>query len=124
MSINEQKFNTGMDLRRDMFGVGGAEKSYESASDFSRPLQDIVTEFCFGDVWQRGELGRKERSMLTIALLVGSGRMAQLPIHLHGAKANGVSDEELREIMLHCLLYVGIPAAVEATGIAEKIINS
>jgi 4-carboxymuconolactone decarboxylase len=123
MSKDNQRYSSGMNLRRDMFGLGGAEKAVDAASDFSRPLQDLVTEFCFGEVWQRKGLERRERSLLTLALLIGSGRTAQLPMHIRGAKANGATDEEVREVILHCLLYVGIPAAVEATSIAESVLS-
>lgn len=111
----------GMDLRRDMFGPAGAEQALANASDFSRPLQEIVTEHCFGTVWQREGLTRRERSMLTVAFLIGSGRMVQLGAHIRGGIANGMTAEEMREIILQASLYVGIPAAVEATNIAEPI---
>lgn len=123
MSGQSKEFVAGLNLRRDMFGPAGAEKAIEGASEFSRPLQEIVTEFCFGQMWHREGLDRRQRSMLTIALLIGAGRMAQLPAHLRGALANGVTREELREIILHALLYVGIPAAVEATAICEKTLD-
>lgn len=121
--MSSEKFDTGMDLRRDMFGPAGAEQAFAAASEFGKPLQEVVTEFCFGDIWQREGLTRRERSMLTVALLVGSGRPAQLPTHIRGAIANGVTKDELREIFLHSLLYVGIPAAVEATAICEKTLE-
>lgn len=113
-------FANGLALRRDMFGRAGAEDALAAASEFGLPLQEIVTEFCFGTIWQRDGLDRRTRSLLTVALLIGSGRTAQLPVHIRGAVANGVTPDELREAILHSLLYVGIPAAVEATSICEK----
>lgn len=112
----------GLDLRRDMFGMAGADDALAAASDFSRPLQEIVTEHCFGTVWQREGLTRRERSMLTVALLIASGRMMQLPAHLRGGLANGMTPDEIREVILHAMLYVGIPAAVEATAVAEQVL--
>lgn len=123
MSDRSPEFLKGLDLRRDMFGPAGAEQALQGASDFARPLQEIVTEFCFGGIWQREGLDRRLRSMLTVSLLIGAGRMAQLPAHIRGAIANGVTPEELREIVLHSLAYVGIPAAVEATAICEKTLG-
>lgn len=120
MSDAGEAFDQGLALRRAMFGPGGADEALAQASDFSRPLQEIVTRFCFGEVWQRPGLERRMRSLLTIAMLIAAGRMAQLPAHIRGAVANGVTPEELREVILHALLYCGIPAAVEATAICER----
>lgn len=114
----------GLNIRRDMFGPAGSDQALANASDFSRPLQEIVTEHCFGTVWQREGLTRRERSMLTVAFLIGSGRMVQLGAHIRGGIANGMTAEEMREIILQASLYVGIPAAVEATNIAEPIFAS
>ncbi len=124
MSKHQEEFDAGLDLRRDMFGPAGAEQAVAAASEFAMPLQEIVTEFCFGNIWQREGLDRRTRSMLTVALLIGSGRTAQLPMHFRGAIANGVTKDELREIILHSMLYVGIPASVEATAICEKTLES
>ena len=124
MSVDKEAFDRGLALRHEMFGAAGAAKAVEGASDFSRPLQEMVTRFCFGEIWQRPGLDRKTRSMLTLAMLIGSGRFAQFPAHVRGAIANGVSKEELRELILHAQLYCGIPAAVEATAICEATLGS
>ncbi len=120
MSDAREAFEAGLALRRTMFGPGGADDALAQASELSRPLQEIVTRFCFGEIWQRPGLEKRTRSMLTIAMLIAGGRMAQLPGHIRGALANGVTPEELRELILHALLYCGIPAAVEATAICER----
>lgn len=119
MSDNQQAYDRGLALRRDMFGIAGADKAIESATEFSKPLQEMVTRFCFGEVWQRPGLDRKTRSLITLSLLIGSGRLLQFPAHVRGALANGVTKEELRELVLHAQLYCGIPAAVEATNLCE-----
>jgi 4-carboxymuconolactone decarboxylase len=124
MNNDQEAFDRGLALRRDMFGVAGADKAVETASDFSRPLQEMVTRFCFGEVWQRPGLDRKTRSLLTLSMLIGSGRLAQFPAHVRGAIANGVTREELRELILHAQLYCGIPAAVEATHLCEATLGS
>jgi 4-carboxymuconolactone decarboxylase len=121
---NTQAFDRGLALRRDMFGPAGADKAIESASDFSKPLQEMVTRFCFGEVWQRPGLDRKTRSLLTLSMLIGSGRFAQFPAHVRGALANGVTKDELRELVLHAQLYCGIPSAVEATALCESVLGS
>jgi len=124
MSTDKTTFDTGMDLRRDMFGAAGADDAFAAASDFSKPLQEVVTAFCFGDIWQRPGLDRKTRSMLTVAMLIANGRSVQLPTHIRGAIENGVTEDEIREIAMHAVLYCGIPAAFEATAIAEKTLRS
>ena len=124
MTDENGAFETGLALRRDMFGVAGADQALDAASDFSRPLQEMVTRHCFGEVWQRPGLDRKTRSMLTLAMLISNGRFAQFGAHVRGAVANGVTELELRELILHAQLYCGIPAAVEATAICEGILHA
>jgi 4-carboxymuconolactone decarboxylase len=124
MTDDNSAFETGLALRRDMFGPAGADKALEAATDFSRPLQEMVTRYCFGEVWQRPGLDRKTRSMLTLAMLISNGRFTQFAAHVRGAIANGVTELELRELVLHAQLYCGIPAAVEATAICEGILRS
>jgi 4-carboxymuconolactone decarboxylase len=124
MADDNSAFETGLALRRDMFGVGVADKAIAAATDFSRPLQEMVTRYCFGEVWQRPGLDRRTRSMLTLAMLIANGRFTQFAVHVRGAIANGVTELELRELILHAQLYCGIPAAVEATAICEGILRA
>jgi 4-carboxymuconolactone decarboxylase len=123
MKDDEQAFALGLALRRDMFGPAGAEQALAGASDFSRPLQELVTRLCFGEIWQRPGLDHKTRSLLTLAMLIASGRLMQFPVHVRGALANGVTREELRELVLHSQLYCGIPAAVEASALCESVLS-
>lgn len=124
MSDNQDAFDRGLKLRHEMFGPAGAEQAIESASDFSRPLQETVTRFCFGEIWQRPGLDRKTRSLITLGMLIGTGRFAQVQVHVRGALANGVTKEELRELVLHAQLYCGIPASVEATAACEAVFKN
>jgi 4-carboxymuconolactone decarboxylase len=109
----EDAFERGRRLRQQIFGPAGM-KSLENADDFQMPLQDMVTRLCFGEVWSRPTLSLKLRSMLTIAILAGQSRPDQLQNHVKGAIANGVTKEEIREILLHAMLYVGLPAASDS----------
>jgi 4-carboxymuconolactone decarboxylase len=106
-------FERGRQLRQEMFGPAGM-KSLDNADDFQMPLQDAVTRICFGEVWSRPGLSPKLRSMLTIAILAGQSRPDQLQNHIKGAIGNGVTKEEIREILLHAMLYVGLPAASDS----------
>jgi len=123
MSEDSEAYRAGIDLRRTMFGPGGAEEAHARASEIGKPLQEYVTEFCFGEIWQREGLTHRERSMITVAMLMGAGRMKQVEVHLQGALANGVTKEELREVFLHAMCYIGIPAAAEATFMLEKLLK-
>jgi 4-carboxymuconolactone decarboxylase len=103
----------GREIREEIFGAAGM-KSFHEADDFQAPLQDVVTRICFGEVWSRPALSLKTRSMLTIAILAGQSRPNQLRNHVRGAIRNGVTKEEIREILLHATLYVGIPAGSDS----------
>ncbi len=119
MAARDDTFDKGLALRREMFGPAGAERALETASEMALPLQEIVTRYCFGEIWQRPGLDRKTRSLITLAMLLGTGRFMQFPAHLRGALANGVCSEELRELVLHSQLYCGIPTAVEGMAALE-----
>jgi 4-carboxymuconolactone decarboxylase len=114
----------GLDRRRKMFGPAGAEKALEGATPFKRPLEEYVTDVCFGGVWERPGLDDKTRSMLTIAVLTAIGRGPQLVNHVKAGIANGVTPDEIREIILHTLVYAGLPNGVEATRVAEETLAS
>lgn len=112
----------GRELREEIFGPAGM-KSLIEADDFQAPLQDAVTRICFGEVWSRPELSLKIRSMLTVAMLIGMSRPAQLKNHVKGAVKNGVTKEELREILLHASLYFGLPAAADSWRIVTEALK-
>ena len=116
-------FATGLAIRRDMFGPEGAERQIEAATDFTRPLQDMVTRYCFGETWGSPTLDRKTRSMLTLALLTALGKQNQLRVHVRGAIQNGVSKEEIREVLMHSMIYAGLPAAVDSFATATEVLK-
>jgi len=116
-------FATGLAIRREMFGVEGAERQIEAATDFTRPLQDMVTRYCFGETWGNTTLDRKTRSMLTLALLTALGKQNQLRVHVKGAIQNGVSKEEIREVLMHSMIYAGVPAAVDSFATTTDVLK-
>ena len=115
-------FDRGLALRERMFGAQGTA-DVEAADDFTEKFQEVVTRECFGDIWSRDGLTPRERSMLTVAMLVALNRTPQLRAHLAGALANGVTKEEIREILLHAMLYAGIPAALEGFRTAAAVLE-
>jgi 4-carboxymuconolactone decarboxylase len=118
--MSDDAFDRGLELRRHMFGPGGSDRQIEAATDFTRPLQELVTRSCFGEIWQRPHLDLKTRSMITLAMLAALGRPNQIKVHVKGALANGVSREEIREIILHAVAYAGFPPVVESFGAAAQ----
>jgi 4-carboxymuconolactone decarboxylase len=118
----KNKYEAGMQLRRTMWGSAGAEERVNLATTFNRPFEDLVTTYCFGEVWQRPGLDRKTRSMITLTALTALSKPNQLRMHVQGALANGVTIEEIREIILHTSLYSGIPTGVEAMTVAKEVL--
>ena len=118
--MDDKTFEKGMQIRRDMYGPSRSDEEWAKATDFERPLQEMVTSYCFGEVWARPGLSLKLRSMLTIAMTIALGRQGALRNHVVGAIGNGVTRDEIREIILHSAVYCGIPAAADATRTAME----
>ena len=121
--MKDPVFADGMEVRRAMWGSEGAEGQINAAGDFIWPLQEIVTKYCFGETWTRPKLSRKIRSMITLAMLVAMARPHELGVHVRGAIANGVTKDEIQEILIHAMVYSGIPRGVEAFRMAESTLK-
>ncbi|MEU9336664.1 carboxymuconolactone decarboxylase family protein [Streptomyces sp. NPDC048290] len=121
--IEDELHTRGLDLRRKMFGPEGAEDQVRSATEFTEKLQDIVTRHCYGDIWARDGLSLRDRSLITLAFLVALGRSHELEFHLDGARANGVTPEEIRELLIQATLYCGLPAAVDGFRVAGRTLS-
>lgn len=122
--IRDEKFEKGRELRRKMFGPAGSDDQIEHTTDLNDKLQDFVTRECFGDIWQRDGLTKRERSLITVAMLIALGRAHETNIHMRGGLANGATVEELREVANQAILYCGIPAAVDALKTLTAIVES
>ena len=118
--MNDELFERGLAIRKAVLGNEFVEKSLAAADDFNMPMQRLVTEYCWGEVWGREELPRKIRSMLNLAMLSALNRPHELEVHIGGALRNGVSREEIREVLLQVAIYCGVPAAVDAFRVARK----
>jgi 4-carboxymuconolactone decarboxylase len=123
MDRKDTAFDAGMAVRRDMFGAAGAEQRLAQATDLTLPFEELVTRYCFGDVWARPGLDRKTRSLITLAALTALTKPNQLKVHVRGAIANGATMEEIREVLLHTSVYAGIPAGVEAFNAAAEVLT-
>ncbi|HYL19247.1 MAG TPA: carboxymuconolactone decarboxylase family protein [Burkholderiales bacterium] len=114
-------YDKGLEVRKAVLGAEYVETSIKNADDFNRPLQELVTEYCWGAVWTREGLPRKTRSMLNIAMLATLNRPHELELHLRGALRNGCTKDEIREILLQVAIYAGVPAGVDSFRIARKV---
>ncbi len=114
---------TGLQTRREVLGAEHVDRSLEQASAFSRPMQELVTEYCWGAVWARPGLDRRVRSLLNIGMLTALGRRHELEVHVRGAITNGVTAAEIQETLLQAAIYCGVPAAMEATRAAEAVLR-
>jgi 4-carboxymuconolactone decarboxylase len=119
--MNQSRYEQGLEIRKAVLGAEYVDNSIKNATDFTKPMQDLVTEYCWGEVWGREELPRKTRSIINLAMLTALNRPHELKLHLHGALRNGVSREEIREILLQSAIYCGVPAAIDSFRVAQQV---
>ncbi len=118
--MNDELFERGLEVRKSVLGAEYVERSLANADEFTKPLQRLVTEYCWGAVWGREELPKKMRSLINIALLSTLNRPNELKIHVKGAIRNGCTKEEIREVLLQVGIYSGVPAAVDSFRLAKE----
>lgn len=117
-----EQFNKGLEVRRAVLGKDYVDGSLAKADDFMMAFQRITTEWCWGYAWTRPGLDRKSRSMLNLAMLTALNRPAEIKLHVKGALENGVTVEEIKEILLHATVYCGIPAGLDAFKAAHEVL--
>lgn len=120
---HEESYEDGLAVRRAVLGAQHVDRSLGAVSEFSRPIQELVTEYCWGIVWNRDGLPRKTRSLLNLAMLTALNRSHELGVHVRGALTNGASESEIQEVLLQTAIYVGVPAALESFRIADSILK-
>jgi 4-carboxymuconolactone decarboxylase len=119
--MDKQTFERGLEIRKSVLGAAFVEHALQTADDFNRPLQELVTEYCWGAVWGREGLSKKTRSMLNLAMISALNRPHELKVHVAGALKNGVTRDEIREVFLQVAIYCGVPAAVDAFRTAREV---
>ena len=119
--MNQELFDQGLATRRAVLGDAYVEKSLASADDFSMPMQEFVTQFCWGDVWNRPGLERSQRSLINLAMISALNRPHELKVHVRGAINNGVTREQIQEVFLQVAVYCGAPAALESFRLAREV---
>jgi 4-carboxymuconolactone decarboxylase len=115
-----ETYERGLKMRRTVLGDAHVQRSVDNVSDFARPMQDLVTEYCWGVVWTRDALDLRTRSLLNLVMLTALNRSHELGVHVRGALRNGVSVAEIQEALIQSAVYVGVPAALESFRIAER----
>lgn len=120
---SREQFEAGLAVRRAVLGDAYVDRSLASADDFTRDLQELVTEYCWGRVWTREELPRQTRSILNLAMMTALNRPHELAIHVRGALNNGVTRIEIREVLLQAAIYCGVPAALDAFRVARAVFD-
>jgi len=118
-----ETYARGLDIRRQVLGADYVDGSLERASEFMESFQEITTEWCWGYAWSRPGLSRLERSMLNIAMLTALNRPNEIRLHVKGAVNNGVTVEQIREILIQSTVYCGIPAGLDAFKIADEVLT-
>ena len=117
---SKETYERGLAIRKSVLGAEYVEKSIASADDFNRPLQELVTEYCWGAVWGREGLPKKTRSIINLAMISALNRPHELKMHVKGALRNGLTRDEIREVLLQVGIYCGIPAAVDSFRVAKE----
>lgn len=119
--MDQPLFDKGLQTRREVLGAEYVDASIKNADDFTRPMQEMVTQYCWGDVWNRPGLDRKTRSLLNLAMLTALNRPHELKLHVRGAINNGVTRDEIREVFLQTAIYCGMPAAIDSFRNAKEV---
>jgi len=120
-TTHQETFEAGLAVRKEVLGAAHVQRSLDNASEFALPMQELVTEYCWGKIWTRDGLPRQTRSLLNIAMLTALNRNHELGAHVRGAINNGVTREEIQEVLLQTAIYVGVPAALESFRVAESV---
>ena len=119
--MDTKRFEDGLAVRRQVLGADYVDRAIAEADEFTRPLQEFVTEYCWGAIWTRPGLPRKTRSLLNLAMLTALNRPHELKLHVRGALRNGCTRGEIMEVLLQAAVYCGVPAAIDGFRVAREV---
>ncbi len=119
--MDQDRYDRGLAVRREVLGSEYVDKSIQGADDFTRPLQEYVTESAWGAIWTRPGLSRKTRSLLNLAMLTALNRPHEIKLHINGALNNGVTKDEIMEVFLQTAVYCGVPASIDSFRLAREV---
>jgi 4-carboxymuconolactone decarboxylase len=120
-TMNQDLFDKGLKTRREVLGAEYVDASIKNADDFNMPMQELVTQYCWGDIWNRPGLDRRTRSFLNLAMITALNRPHELKLHVRGAINNGLSKDEIKEVFLQAAIYCGVPAAIDSFRTAKEV---
>lgn len=118
-----ERYERGLETRREVLGADYVDRALGQATEFTAPLQELITEYCWGAVWNREGLDRRTRSLLNLAMLTALNRQHELAGHVRGAVNNGCTEVEIREALLQAAVYCGLPAALDAFRVADRVLH-
>jgi 4-carboxymuconolactone decarboxylase len=121
MTMIKEKFEQGLKIRRSVLGAEYVDKSIQNATEFNMPMQELVTEYCWGEIWARPGLPKKTRSMINLAMITALNRPHELKLHVRGAINNGLTKDEIQEVFLQTAIYCGVPAAIDSFRSAMEV---
>ena len=121
--MSDEIYEQGMEVRRAVLGDEHVDRAIERTSEFTKPFQDFITRYAWGTIWARPGLDRRMRSAVTLAALTALGREHEIAMHVRAALRNGLSPEEIGEILLHTSIYAGVPVANRAFAIADEVLR-
>ena len=121
--MSDEAYERGMRIRREVLGDEHVDAAVERTSEFSADFQDLITRYAWGEIWNRPGLDRKTRSAITLTALVALNHLDELAMHVRAAKRNGLSDDEIKEVLLQTAIYCGVPAANAAFAVAQRVLE-
>ena len=121
--MDKAKFEKGLEIRKSVLGAEYVENSINNATDFNMPMQELVTEYCWGEIWGRPGLERKTRSIINLAMITALNRPHELKLHVRGAINNGLTRDEIKEVCLQTAIYCGVPAAIDSFRSAKEVFD-
>jgi len=119
--VDQKMFEKGLGIRRAVLGAEYVDNAIKNADDFSRPLQELVTQYCWGEIWGRPGLDKKTRSFINLAMITALNRPHEVKMHIKGALNNGLTKNDIQEVFLQVAIYCGVPAAVDSFRIAREV---
>jgi 4-carboxymuconolactone decarboxylase len=119
--MQKELFEKGLKVRREVLGAEYVDTSLKNADDFNRPMQEFVTEYCWGEIWNRPGLDRRTRSFINLAMLTALNRPHELRVHVRGTLNNGLSKDEIREVLMQTAIYCGVPASIDSFRVAREV---
>jgi 4-carboxymuconolactone decarboxylase len=120
--MSDDVYDAGMKVRREVLGDAHVDRAIEGTTDFTAPFQDFITRYAWGSVWAREGLDRRTRSCITLAVLTALGREQEIAMHVRAARANGLTHDEISEVLLHTAVYAGVPSSNAAYAIAQRVL--